>query len=200
MIKKNLIIKEIHVIWLRKSLSSNCWRTLWESSTIHLFHSNPMFYNINGHSTLVHTAVQNFWLALISDTLFSYVYTKTSPPSFAIETKHVFTSFPGYYLHSQDIIPGNPSHITEDCSQFLVYTPLVPGSMLKLKPVHDNFPSDTSHFQKFLSSLKRESVDYRGYSTERRKQNEKILRNTFSWWCFPSACWKPKTSKGNGGQ
>lgn len=63
-IKKNLIIKEIHVIWLRKSVSSNCRRTLWGNSTMHLFHANPIFYNIKGYSISVQTALQNFLIDL----------------------------------------------------------------------------------------------------------------------------------------
>lgn len=83
-----------------------------------------------------------------------------------------------FSLHSQGIIFQNPSHITEDCSQFLGCTLFVLGSMLKLKPVHYNLPSDTLHSQKSFTSLKRESLDYRRYQTRALKEENKTRKSS----------------------
>lgn len=59
-----------------------------------------------------------------------------------------------------------------------MHTPIVPGSILKLRPVDYNFPSDTSHSQKFFSSLKRLGVDCRGYQTTARKEENQMTKSS----------------------
>lgn len=59
-----------------------------------------------------------------------------------------------------------------------MHIPLVPGSILKLRPADYNFSFDTSHSQKFFSSLKRQSADYRGYQTSALKEENQMRKSS----------------------